>query len=353
MVIEREFSEAGIDANPMRMLAWVGRRGLGALQFAPPMESPGTWETVQPLLLAREAQAVLRNDPSEMFAHLRRAGTAGGAFPKATIALLPDGSMLVGGKAESVFSAHPLARLGLLKLDVEDIEGRPSTDGRLEAAYMAMARAAGLDVAHCEVRSEDDALRTRHHLFVERFDVLEGGAKRLHLLSLAGALETFRGLTYARLLEATRALTADQTQVLEAVRRMVFNVRAANGDDHGKNHSFTFDRSTGTWALSPAYDLTLNYSQTRSFNGLSGMTFGHTPKLDRMEAIATDYGVSRAQFAEVDRAVVTAISRWNEFADAHAVSPQDRQRAAQAHAHVDAMLAQGASHLPRSRRRRW
>lgn len=353
MVIEREFSEAGIDANPMRMLAWVGRRGLGALQFAPPMESTGTWETVQPLLLAREAQAVLRNDPSEMFAHLRRAGTAGGAFPKATIALLPDGSMLVGGKAEGVFSAHPLARLGLLKLDVEDIEGRPSTDGRLEAAYMAMARAAGLDVAHCEVRSEDDALRTRHHLFVERFDVLEGGAKRLHLLSLAGALETFRGLTYARLLEATRALTADQTQVLEAVRRMVFNVRAANGDDHGKNHSFTFDRSTGTWALSPAYDLTLNYSQTRSFNGLSGMTFGHTPKLDRMEAIATDYGVTRAQFAEVYSAVVTAISRWNEFADAHAVSPEDRQRAAQAHADVDAILAQGASHLPRSRRRRW
>jgi len=38
---------------------------------------------------------------------------------------------------------------------------------------------------------------------------------------------------------------------------MIFNVRSANADDHGKNHSFLFDAVAGRWTLSPAYDLTL------------------------------------------------------------------------------------------------
>jgi serine/threonine-protein kinase HipA len=51
-------------------------------------------------------------------------------------------------------------------------------------------------------------------------------------------------------------LTCDQTEVAEAVRRMIFNVRAANAADHGKNHSFPFDEGARQWTLSPAYDPT-------------------------------------------------------------------------------------------------
>ena len=36
---------------------------------------------------------------------------------------------------------------------------------------------------------------------------------------------------------------------------MVFNVVAANNDDHSKNFSFLMNRN-GEWHLSPAYDVT-------------------------------------------------------------------------------------------------
>lgn len=43
--------------------------------------------------------------------------------------------------------------------------------------------------------------------------------------------------------------------IVEGFRRMVFNIMAFNQEDHVKNLSFHMDR-TGTWSLTPAYDLT-------------------------------------------------------------------------------------------------
>ncbi len=45
--------------------------------------------------------------------------------------------------------------------------------------------------------------------------------------------------------------------LLEAFRRMAFNVIAHNVDDHAKNFSFLMDRK-GRWNLAPAYDLTFS-----------------------------------------------------------------------------------------------
>ena len=357
-VMLRDFEQIGASADPIRMLAWVGARGLGALRFQPAWESAGHstgWDTVQPIMLAREAQAVLRKAPPEAFSHLRNAGTAGGHFPKATVALVPDGTMLCGGDVASALlePQNVGARLGIIKLDVEDDFTRPSTDGRLEKAYMEMARAAGLSVAKCEVIEQQDDRRTRYHLFVERFDVLSNGAKKLHLLSLAGALESFQNLGYVQLLDVTRQLTQEHAQVVEAVRRMAFNVRAANSDDHGKNHAFTFDRENNRWSLAPAYDLTLNFSLVRSFNGLSTVSFGKDPRKDRMEEIATGFGLSPVEFAQIDAQVASTIDRWTEFAERCNVPAVDIERAAKAQAQVAAMLnARGRSRSPR-RRRRW
>lgn len=356
-VMSREFAAANVEATPLHMLAWVGKRGLGSLRFQPAVTdeaSSDSWGAVEPILLAREAQEVLRNAPPESYIHLRRAGTAGGAFPKATVALLPDQTLLCGGDVVAVMDRYSEAKLGILKLDVEDDPTRPSTDGRLEAAYLTMAKAAGIQVPNHEVISHDDHDRPRHHLFVERFDVLDGGKKRLHLLSLAGAMETFRLLDYPRLFDTTRRLTEDNTQLIEAVRRMIFNVRAANADDHGKNHAFTFDREHSRWSLSPAYDLTLNYSPSSTFNGLFPQTFGNSPRLDRMADVSADFGIPHNQFAEIDAQVASAVQRWPEFAEQHAVPGKDIERARKQHEHILVVLdAKDHRHRSTKRRRRW
>jgi serine/threonine-protein kinase HipA len=352
-LMERDFAAQRIDPSPLRMLAWVGRRGLGALRFAPAMDDGvphASWAPVTPLLLTREAQAVLRREPPEAFTHLRRAGTAGGAFPKATVALLTDGSVLCGGDVAAEAPSHPGARLGLLKLDCEDDPLRPSTDARMELAYLQMAQAAGLRVARAEILRHDDAERARHHLFVERFDVV--GGRRLHLVSLAGLLHRF-ALTYDDLLAATRRLTADRREVLEAARRMIFNVRAANADDHGKNHSFLFDERIGAWKLSPAYDLTLNFSEERSFGGLSPSTFGPSPQRSALEDVAVGAGMTVEEFATFDQQIAAAIDRWAEFAAAVQLSRSETERARQAHQRMASALSAGRSSAPRRRRRRW
>jgi serine/threonine-protein kinase HipA len=156
---------------------------------------------------------------------------------------------------------------------------------------------------------------------VERFDVRAGSPERLHLVSLAGLLESIE-LRYVHLLEATRRLTADRRELIEAVRRMLFNVRAANADDHGKNHAFLLDPATGDWRLSPAYDLTLNYSSDNRYHGLFATSFGAAPRLSSLVELALEFGITQHEFDEVDVQVVQAIQRWPACAKEYDLPPR-------------------------------
>lgn len=352
-LMERDFNAIGERPTPLRMLAWVGRRGIGALQYQPPLtnDAASGWERVSPLLLSREAQSVLCRAPTETFAHLRKGGTAGGALPKATVALVPDGTMLTGGNVTAALTAYPGAVLGLLKLDVKRPTDTRSTDGRVEHAYMMMAGRSGIRTARTEIVEEAGGTERRHHLFVERFDCERGAAHRFHLLTLAGALQRFK-LTYTDLLLSTRTLTNDHQQVLECVRRMLFNVRSGNADDHGKNHSFMFDSRSRLWRLSPAYDVTLNADPGRDYDGLSRQSFGSTPRIDVLAATAADAGVQREEFDRLDADVQRALLIWPDFAHDAGLDPQEIVRIQDIHRAIADELGRTMPGKERKRRRR-
>ncbi|OHE88978.1 MAG: hypothetical protein A3G75_04320 [Verrucomicrobia bacterium RIFCSPLOWO2_12_FULL_64_8] len=295
---------------------------------------------------------MLREEPSAAFMHLRQGGTAGGAFPKATVALLPGGTFLFDGGVAAIALQHPQARLGLLKLDSEDDATARSTDGRMEHAYMTMARAAGIRAAHTEVMPDPSGGRLRHHLFVERFDCNLLTQRRFHLLTLAGALHA-HNLSYQNLLQTTRQLTQDHQEVREAVRRMIFNVRAGNADDHGKNHSFLFEEATSRWSLSPAYDLTLNFSSGRDYQGLFPSSFGTSPRLASLAAVAADVSVTHDEFHGVDAEVKAALERWSEFAHAAGLDSAEMTRAQNIHQGLAASLAVETAAPKTKRRKLW
>lgn len=350
-LMERDFRALDVNPTPMRMLAWVGNRGIGALSFAPALDETHSglaWEPVTSLLLTREAQEVVRNSPPDAFRHLLQGGTAGGAYPKATVGLLRDGSLVTRGNVAA--ARLPEMKLGILKLDTEDNPLEPSTDGRVEAAYLSMARAAGIRTARAKVMSDDTSPRSRHHLFVERFDVAPRD-RRLHLVSLAGALHR-HNLTYVDLLTATRDLTGDRAQVLEAVRRMCFNVRSGNADDHGKNHSFLFDGDSGRWTLSPAYDLTPSYSRDRELRGLFPGTFGNSPRRQQLAEVAAEVGVTPAEWDEIDGKVAASVGRWAEHAARLEVPADMGTRAAKIQNDLAGSMTSTAP-TRSSRRRRW
>ena len=80
-----------------------------------------------------------------------------------------------------------------------------------------------------------------------------------HMVSLAGLLEVAYQtpvLDYIHLLQVIQKLCKSPSDLLEGYRRMVFNVRIENKDDHGKNFSFLYDENEKRYRLSPAYDLT-------------------------------------------------------------------------------------------------
>jgi serine/threonine-protein kinase HipA len=354
-LMDRTFNELDVKATPMRMLAWVGRRGIGALTFEPTFDeerSRSSWEAVTPILLTREAQGVLRQQPAAAFEHLRKAGIAGGALPKATVALLPDDTLLLSGDVATAAAQHSGCKLGLLKLDSEDDPMARSTDGRMEHAYMLMARAAGIRTAATQLITDPTGPRVRHHLFVERFDCDLATGRRYHLLTLAGALHA-HNLTYSNLLVTTRQITADHEQVLEGARRMIFNVRSGNADDHGKNHSFLYDDAARSWTLSPAYDLTLSFTEGADYHGLFPNSFGISPRLSALAATAADAGVSAKEFESVEANVSEALRRWPEFAEAAGLDATSRDQARRVHEGLAATLAMDTPPRRSKRKKLW
>jgi serine/threonine-protein kinase HipA len=291
------------EPTAMSLLAWRGRRGLGAIFFEPPMEGDNPrLEKISAAALAKGALEIERGEPCEILPLLARGGTAGGAMPKALVLLYPDGSLRVGEPEAD--GGLP----GILKLDL-------SQDGaaaRCEHAITEMARHAGVHVAETRLIEESPG-SARAHLFVRRFDLAEGDPlRRVHFHSAAGLLhKPADALDYRDLFRIAIQLRAPVEDIREAARRMVFNVLASNLDDHGKNHAFQFDESTRTWSLTPAFDLTFSHGMLHRGMTIAGEVW---PNTKTMETLCREAGLSAGEYKETLNAVAAATRQWKRFA---------------------------------------
>ncbi|HLO97923.1 MAG TPA: HipA domain-containing protein, partial [Fimbriimonas sp.] len=176
-------------------LCYVGRRGMGALEFAPAVrEGLSRSSKVEVDQLVELASEILSarfdfqsDDRSEDFADMLRVGTsAGGARAKAVIAWNPETHEVRSGQVDvgEGFSHW------LIKFDgVEGNRDKEAFDaqgfGAIEYAYSLMAKAAGVTMTECRLLEEGG----RRHFMTRRFDRLEGGGK-LHMQTL-GAIAHF------------------------------------------------------------------------------------------------------------------------------------------------------------------
>jgi serine/threonine-protein kinase HipA len=237
--------------SPLDELAYLGHRTMGALVFEPCTGPSGDLaDAVELAALAAHAQAVWDDSVRTVLPELVRAGgPSGGARPKALVGLP------VGG--------GPGFRYGEGELpdswDAWIVKFPTTTDdadvGRREAAWMAMARDAGVAVPEArvlELKGVGDAFAVR------RFD-RPGGGRRTHVISAAGALDAdFRvpGADYEHLLRATARLCGgDMSEVLAMYRLAVFNVASVNEDDHLKNVAWLLGPDA-EWRVAPGFDLT-------------------------------------------------------------------------------------------------
>ena len=249
--------------NPVEMLCFIGTRGMGALEFEPPVmkeyvrpfsiEIDSLVDTARKILSRREAFVTnLRGDEEQAVTEILKIGTsAGGARPKAVIAW--------NEKTGEVRSGQTVALKGfehwLIKLDgVSDIQlGASRGYGRVEMAYHNMAKACGIEMMPSRLLEENG----RAHFMTRRFD--REGADTKHHVQTFCALKHFdynqvNSFSYEQLFQCMRELKLTYADMEQMYRRMVFNVIARNCDDHTKNFSFMMKQG-GKWELAPAYDL--------------------------------------------------------------------------------------------------
>jgi serine/threonine-protein kinase HipA len=261
-------------------LCYIGRRGMGALEFEPalgPSPTPShridvgaLGELAAEILSKRRSLKANLGEDGALEEILRVGSSAGGARAKALIALHPETGEVRSGQLD----VDPGFEHWLLKFDgVADSSrdiGAPDGYGAIELAYARMAVAAGIEMSECRLLEENG----RRHFMTRRFDRLPGGP-RLHMQSL-GALAHLDfnqagANSYEQAFLAIRRLGLPMQQVEEQFRRMAFNVVARNQDDHVKNIAFLMDRS-GEWRLSPAFDLTYAFNPSGAWTARHQMS---------------------------------------------------------------------------------
>ncbi len=291
--------------NPVERLCYLGRRGMGALEFEPQLDAapaPAD-QRIEIAALVELADAVLA-DRSSLSTRLQSGGasravqdilrvgtSAGGARAKAVIAWNTETGEVRSGQADRAEGfSHWLLKFDGVQHNRDRELLDPQGFGLVEFAYAKMARAAGIEISECRILSEGG----RHHFVTRRFDRTEAGEK-LHMQTLAAMshLDFHHpgGASYEQAMLEMRALGLPAEQIEQFYRRMVFNIVARNQDDHVKNFAFLMDRR-GQWSLAPAYDLTYAYNPDGAW------TSRHQMRMNRKRD-----GFAREDFTACEEAV--------------------------------------------------
>jgi serine/threonine-protein kinase HipA len=307
---------AAKDITSLDRLGYLVSRGMGALEFAPPLGPPAQPETAYEIArLVVEGRNALagsfgtENEATASVRDLLRIGSsAGGLRAKAIIAWNEKTGEIRGGHLDSPDGfEHWILKLdgvGDGRSNLGDAQGE---DGRIEFAYSLMAKAAGVEMAPSRLLEEGG----RAHFLTQRFDRV--GNTKVHMQTLCGLAHLdFRAIgthDYAQYLGTVRSLGVGAAAEQQAFRRVAFNVMAANRDDHTKNFAFLLEEA-GSWKLAPAYDLT--YGGALQFHNTSvNGNFGDIAVTDLL-TLADRFEIGSVADALAE--VADAVSSWSEFA---------------------------------------
>jgi serine/threonine-protein kinase HipA len=319
--------------NPVELLCFIGKRGVGALEIKPSLRTETTASTsleldslvaiANKILSTRESfQTDFSKEEEAALAEILKIGTsAGGARAKAVIAFNPETGEVKSGQV----SAPEGFSYWLIKFDgvIDSQFGVSLGYGRVEMAYYLMARESGIEMNESRLLEESG----RAHFMTKRFDRTDH-IDKIHMQSLCGMrhfdFNQVGAYSYEQVFETMRMLRLPYPEAEQMFIRMVFNVLARNCDDHTKNFAFLMDQ-TGKWTLSPAYDICHAYrpgslwvsSQSLQVNGKrEGIT-----DADFLE-IAHKMNIKNPK-EKIDR-VRKAVKKWNEFAEEVKVEPKLR-----------------------------
>ncbi|MFT7612626.1 MAG: serine/threonine-protein kinase HipA [Parvicellaceae bacterium] len=283
------------ELNIPMQLAYIGERGLGALEFKPTLIKQENQIEVELAKLSelsnQVAESYLPEDiTAELLHNLFLVGTtAGGARSKAVVSINRQTNKLVAGdKMDQGFV--PV----IIKFD-KMIRGTSETlqVGIIEMVYYDMARKAGINMTESWLIENEGY----YHFCTKRFDRDQEQGK-LHM-------QTYAALTCRSPLELHRSedvfktmtkLGLLQDDLKQEFRRMCFSYMMCNGDRHTKNISFLMDKN-GRWKPTPEYDVTFPFEMHRPWPRPNSLSINNKVKditADDFLTLAKNIGVKSA-----------------------------------------------------------
>ena len=320
------------DFNPVDRLCYIGKRGMGALEFEPASNS--VVEKSNPIEiqeLVKFAKQVLDSrsdfhsdmDSEKGFSDILQVGSsAGGARAKAIIAYNTTTGDVRSGQVDGLEGFD----YWLIKFDgvTNHQLGDPKGYGNIEYAYYLMAIDAGITMSESKLMTENN----RSHFMTKRFD--RQNNQKIHMQTLCGIAHFDynqpRAYSYEQAFQVMRQMKLPYSDMEELYRRMVFNVMSRNQDDHTKNISFLMFPD-GKWKLSPAYDVTYAYnpdnffffSHQMSVNGKRENIF-----LEDLLAVAKNINLKKPK--PIIELCNEVLSNWKNYAEKSGIENAQREQ---------------------------
>jgi len=312
------------EINPVDRLTYVGKRGMGALEYIPAnhREEDNTlvdiseiYEIAKSVLESKKEPSYSDLDKDSITEILRIGSSAGGTRAKALIAIKRDRN----NKIEEIRSGDIIQPKGysywILKIDGANKQslGESEGMGKIEYAYYKLAKEAGIEISESTLHEENG----RFHFITKRFDRTENGDK-IHMQTF-GALAGIdykiqKASNYETLFRVMKRLQLSYKQYQQQYRRLLFNVLSRNHDDHVKNFSFQMNKD-GNWQISPAYDICFSYSPGGTWTNVHQSSingkFDNFTKDDLLK-FAKTFGIKKANI--ILEEVLSAVNQWPKIA---------------------------------------
>ncbi|HAS6161249.1 TPA: type II toxin-antitoxin system HipA family toxin [Vibrio vulnificus] len=327
------------DITPLQRLQYTGKRGMGALEYAPAtkLRSLNASQQVEIQSLVSIAQEILdsrgnfevelkqngQDDREAMMSLLSVGMSAGGARPKAVLAFNEDFTQVRSGQTNvpSGFTHYLMKFDGVSEHNKnQETFGDPLGYGAMEFVYHLMANKCGVDMMPCRLLHEGN----RRHFITQRFDRIKNSKVHVQTLNGLAHIDYKKpgSFSYAELFGIARQLKLSAVDAEQLFKRMTFNIIARNHDDHSKNFAFMLKQDRlkkDKWTLAPAYDLAYSYkpgskwvnSHWMSLNGKrDNFTRSDFYSLEKLSPI-----FNKRKIDDIIDTTIEHVSTWRQLAE--------------------------------------
>ena len=325
---------ANADISPLDKLSFIGKRGMGALEFQPEyareqkaqkIDMKSLADLAERIYTEREQARIMPDENITMQSLLTVGTSAGGRQPKAIIAINRKTGEIRSGQISGLKNYdYCLLKFGNTQY----------SSAELEMTYYELVTIAGIRMMPSSLFAVDG----NNHFITKRFD--RDGERKIYTQTLAAINPDAD--SYEQLIAVCRKLHLPESDCQEVFRRMVFNILANNTDDHNKNFSFIMNED-GSWRLSPAYDITyiidnggflpnedhclyiraklrgitrddaILFARDNGIRRPDAIIRDVAASLKQFRSIATKYGVSDEWTGRVETTIIGHLKAWGEW----------------------------------------